>query len=143
MPEINPDWGVKILLVEDDETDVKITLKALDKEQFKYQAQVVRDGQEALDYLKNSGPFKDKEKFPKPDIILSDINMPKMDGHTFVRELKSDENLKSIPIVVFTTKDGMEDLFKVEGINDYVIKSADAKELIELINKNLNRGGDK
>lgn len=127
---------VNILLVEDNETDVKIILRAFEKAKFNCKVFAVEDGKEALDFVQNQGKYQDKDKFCLPNAILLDVNMPRMDGHTFVRELKKFERFKSIPLIVFTTKEGMEDLFRIEGVDSYVVKSIDATDLIKRI-KNL------
>jgi len=124
---------IKILLVEDNETDVKIIHRAFAKQKVSCHIDTVADGKEALDYLLNHGDFVDEKKFPLPDVILLDINMPRMDGHTFVRKIRSFKRLGELPIVVFTTKEGMKDAFRIEGVTDYVIKSIDGIKMIEKI----------
>ena len=124
---------INILLVEDNETDVKIILRAFAKQKFPCQVRTVTDGKEAMDYLLHHGEFLKKADFPPPDIILLDINMPRMDGHTFVKKIRSFKTLGQIPIVVFTTKEGMKDAFRIEGVNDYVIKTIDGIKMIEKI----------
>jgi len=122
-----------ILLVEDNETDVKIILRAFAKQKYPCHIHTVSDGKEALDYLLNHGAFENKTDFPTPDVILLDINMPRMDGHTFVKKIRSFKTLSKIPIVVFTTKEGMKNAFRIEGVNDYVIKTIDGVKMIEKI----------
>lgn len=128
--EKNP---INILLVEDSETDVKIILHAFEKQKLSCQVQTVSDGQKAMDYLLHKGEFKDKTVYPDPEIILLDIHMPRMDGHTFVRELRATESAKEIPIVVFTSREGMEGIFQIEGVNDYVVKTIDGVDLVRKI----------
>jgi len=124
---------INILLVEDNETDVKIILRAFAKQKLLCHIYPVNDGKEALDYLLNHGDFQNKTDFPTPDIILLDINMPRMDGHTFVTKIRSFKALRELPIVVFTTKEGMKDAFRIEGVNDYVIKTIDGVKMIDKI----------
>lgn len=125
---------VSILLVEDNETDVKIILRAFDKAKLLSNVFVVADGFQALDFLKRQGRYEGRES-KSPDIILLDINLPRMDGRQFMREFRLLKEFNQIPVIVFTTKEGMEDIFKVEGATDYVMKSLDALDLIKKIRK--------
>jgi len=126
-----------ILLVEDNETDVKIILRAFQKNDLHSTVHTVHDGEDALKYLLHEKPFHDLKKFPEPEIILLDVNMPRMDGHTFVREVRAIESVKDIPIIVFTRKEELKDLFRYEGVNDYVVKSIDMIDLIKKIKEIL------
>ncbi|MBN3038516.1 MAG: response regulator [Candidatus Omnitrophica bacterium] len=73
----------------------------------------------------------------KPDLIILDILMPKMDGYTFVKRKKYDQSIKDIPVIILTGKAEMEDLFTLEGIKDYLVKPFDSKQLLALVNKYL------
>lgn len=115
----------KILIV-DDEIDfvnmIKIRLEAKD-----YEVLGANDGQEGLNMAQEE----------KPDVILLDILMPDKDGYTMIRELKLSDDTKDIPVIVVTAKTGMSDLFKVEGIDNYLVKPFDDKELLKRIEKVL------
>lgn len=127
-----------ILLVEDSGADVKIIKSAFNKEHFVCVLNTVSDGEDALEYIQNKGKYSDKIQYPRPDIIVLDVVLPKMDGYAFVQNLKMLGDLKDIPVVVFTAKEGMEDLFQIEGVDEYVVKSVDALDLMSRINDILN-----
>lgn len=101
-----------ILLVEDDEVDVKITIRAFKKVSPSNIFYVVNDGQEALDFLYHQGNFQDKSKSPQPDLILLDINMPRMNGFEFLGQLKGDPKFKLIPVAMLTSSRSDEDIIK-------------------------------
>src|SRR5262249_31482308 len=118
--------SVRILLVEDNLAHQRITEYALKQSGVPVRVSVVHDGQEALDYLGRSGDFADEARFPFPDLILLDLNLPKRDGREVLRLIKSDPELCDIPIVVVSTSDREEDVayaFKM-GAVDYVSKSS-------------------
>ena len=116
----------KKILIVDDEIDfinmIKIRLEAKD-----YEVLGANDGQEGLKVAQDE----------KPDVILLDILMPGKDGYTMIRELKLNDDTKDIPVIVVTAKTGMSDLFKVEGIDNYLVKPFDDKELLRRIEKVL------
>ena len=98
-----------VLLVEDNEDDVFIATKSLEKQKLHINLHVVNDGVEAMEYLHKVGPYADAVR---PDLILLDLNMPRMDGRQVLEKLKSDENLRAIPVVVLTTSEAEEDIAK-------------------------------
>lgn len=100
---------IEILLVDDDEQDVELTLEALATCKIRNHVVVARDGVEALARLRRDEPFEDDER---PDIILLDLNMPRMDGHTFLEHLKADPDLRRIPVVVLTTSEEEADIVR-------------------------------
>ena len=126
-----------ILIVDDNETDIEIVEGMLSKATFEKKTFVVTNGEEALDFLSHAGKYADTTIYPTPDIILLDVLMPKMNGYVFVRTVKSIPQFANIPIIVFTTIKGIQDSFKIEGVDDYVIKSLDGTELLQKINKYL------
>ena len=127
----------QILLVEDNETDVKIILRAFEKSKFACDVHIVGDGEEALRYLLNEDLYRNQGRNPVPDIILLDVNMPRMDGHTFVKKVRSLPAASKIPIIVFTKKEGLKDAFRYEGVNDYVVKSINGVDMIGKIKEIL------
>ena len=126
---------VNILLVEDDENDILAGRRAFEKNKIGNPLFVVQDGEEALEFLNNQGPYGNKEKFPKPDIILLDINMPKMNGIELLSLIKREERFKMIPVVILTSSKREWD--KIEsyklGVNSYIIKPVDFDKFAESI----------
>ncbi len=127
-----------ILLVEDNGTDVKIIKNAFSKEHFACVFHTVSDGEDALEYIQNKGKYSDKIQYSRPDIIVLDVILPKMDGYAFVQKLKTLKGVKDIPVIIFTAKEGMEDLFQIEGVDEYVVKSVDALDLMSRISEMLS-----
>ncbi len=126
-----------ILLVEDNPADQQLTIRALRKGKINTNLQIVNDGQEALDYLQNNDKFQDKKKTPRPDLILLDINMPKKDGKQVLKEIKANDDLKSIPVVILTTSDQERDIIDAYklGVNSYISKPVRIKDFIEVVRK--------
>ena len=100
---------IEILLVEDSPSDVRLTIEALKDAKVRNHLSVVSDGVEAVSFLKKVGKYADS---PRPDLILLDLNLPKKDGREVLKEIKQDENLKAIPVVVITTSKSDEDILK-------------------------------
>jgi CheY-like chemotaxis protein len=96
-----------ILLVEDNEGDVLLTLEAFEECKLKTQVSVARNGKDALDFVFKRGAFTEAIK---PDLILLDINMPIFNGHEVLQQIKADPNLKKIPVIMLTTSSGKKDL---------------------------------
>ena len=118
-----------ILLVEDNEGDILLTLEAFEESKVKTKISVVKNGQEALDFLFQSGKFTNAIK---PDLILLDINIPIFSGHEVLARIKSDSNLKKIPVIMLTTSSSQKDLDKAYGnhCNGYIIKPIDFSEFL-------------
>jgi CheY-like chemotaxis protein len=116
--------GVDILLVEDNPDHAHFTLKALAGDNGVQQVYWVKDGQEALDFLYRRDRWADPATSPRPGLILLDIHLPKIDGHAVLKQVKGDENLRSIPVVMLTTSDRQDEVaatYKV-GANSFVTK---------------------
>ncbi len=115
-----------ILLVEDDPQDAELTLSALGKQRLANQVVVVRDGAEALDYLYRRGTFKIRTG-GNPILVMLDLKMPKVNGLEVLKCIKADEDLKSIPVVVFSSSRETPDLVECyqQGVNAYVVKPVD------------------
>jgi len=113
-----------ILLVEDDPEDQELTRRALRAGKVRNRLMVVNDGEEALDYLYRRGAFQDADASPRPDLILLDLNMPKLDGRAVLQQIKQDPDLRRIPVVVLTTSSQEEDILRSYdlGVNSYVAK---------------------
>ena len=127
---------VNILLVEDDPGDQKLVKISLKDDRIANDLHIVNNGKEALDYLYNRGDYSNGT--PRPDLILLDLNMPEMDGKEFLKQIKSDEDLKAIPVVILTTSSSEKDI--LEGYNlqasGYVNKPPDLMEFKQVI-KNI------
>ena len=104
---------VQILLVEDNPGDVRLTIEALKEAKVLNQLTVVKDGIEALSLLRRQGQYA---RAPRPDLILLDLNLPKKDGREVLGEIKADDNLKHIPVVILTTSQDEQDMLKIEEL---------------------------
>lgn len=126
---------IKILLVEDNPDDVKITQRAFKKNRLTNGLWVVRDGQEALDFLYHRGEYTDESKAPRPGLILLDINMPRMDGIEVLKRLKGDPKFKRIPVVMLTVSERDEDIIRSYdlGVNSYIVKPVEFSKFVEAI----------
>lgn len=108
-------FPIDILLVEDNEADIKLTLRAFERAKLKNNISVVRNGEEALAYVYHQAPFEDAKQYPTPDLILLDINMPKINGFQVLERLKADPVYKVIPIVMLTSSQNDEDIVRSFG----------------------------
>ncbi|KKL50997.1 hypothetical protein LCGC14_2299890 [marine sediment metagenome] len=128
---------VEILLVEDNPTDVELTLRALKKNNLANRVQIVTDGAEALDFIFANGVHKGRDINHKPKIILLDLKLPKVDGLEVLRRIKSDERTKNIPVVVLTSskeeKDRVES-YKL-GVNSYIVKPVDFNQFTKAVSE--------
>jgi CheY-like chemotaxis protein len=125
--------AVDILLVEDDPADVELTKESLADSKIAIRLQVVGDGVEALAFLRQEGKHAGA---PRPDLILLDLNLPRMDGRTLLTEIRADEGLKSIPVVVLTTSQAEADIVKSYrlGANCYITKPVGLAEFARVVN---------
>lgn len=125
---------VHILLVEDNEGDIVLTLDAFEESKIKTNISVVRNGGDALDFLFKRGDYTAVEK---PDLILLDINMPIFSGHEVLKQIKYSEELKKIPVIVLTTSSAKKDInLAYENYsNSYVVKPIDMEEFLKAILK--------
>ncbi len=123
---------VEILLVEDNLGDARLTREALKEGKVYNNLHWVKDGVEALDFLRKRGKHKDA---PKPDIILLDLNLPKKDGREVLEDIKGDDKLKRIPVVILTTSQAEEDVLKTYTLhaNCYVTKPVDLEQFIKVV----------
>ena len=124
----------RILLVEDDPRDVELTLTALDDYKLANEVVVARDGQQALDYLRCQGEYSTRVN-ENPAVLLLDLKLPKVDGLEVLKEIKADERLKLIPIVVLTSSQEEKDMIRsyTLGVNAYVVKPVDFHEFINAV----------
>ncbi|MHC1736684.1 MAG: response regulator [Ignavibacteriaceae bacterium] len=123
-----------ILLVEDNEIDVELTLVALSEHNLANNIVTVSDGVEALEYLHYQGKFKYRKK-GNPAVILLDIKMPRMDGIEVLSELKNDKSLRSVPVVMLTSSREEPDLKKCYelGVNAYVVKPVNFNDFVDAV----------
>lgn len=121
-----------ILLVEDNPGDADLAREALEFSKFKNSLYVVDDGEKAMDFLRNKAPY---EKMPLPDLVLLDLNLPKKDGREVLAEIKSDDNLKKIPVVVLTTSSSDEDILKSYNLhaNCYITKPLGLEKFLQVV----------
>ena len=117
----------KILLIDDDQ-DFQQLLE-FDLKKHGYVVACACNGEDGLDKVQKENP----------DLILLDVKMPKMDGYTFVRRLKKDNQTKEIPLIVLTSYEPMKDMFQLEGVQDYVVKSVNMEGLLTKIEKHIRR----
>ena len=126
---------MNILLVEDNTADVKIAVRAFSNAKLENDIYVVSDGQEALDFIYHEGRYRDKEEFPRPDLILLDIKMPKVDGFQVLEKLKADLQYNFIPVVMLTSSKDEEDIAKSyrKGAASYIPKPVSYKDFVKVV----------
>jgi len=132
MAHANRPRPIEILMVEDNPGDVRLTREALKGGKVWNRLSVVEDGEAAMDYLRRRPPF---ENAPRPDVVLLDLNLPKMDGREVLSRIKSDDALKIIPVVVLTTSQAEEDVLRAYRLsaNCYVTKPVDLHQFNRIV----------
>lgn len=123
---------VEILLVEDSKGDIGLIEEVFEDAKIRNILHIVEDGEEAIAFLRGEGEFSD---VPRPDIILLDLNLPKKDGREVLEEVKSDDKLKNIPVVVLTTSKAEEDILRSYNLhaNAYITKPVDFDQFIKAV----------
>ncbi len=136
MKEIHTKKPVNILIADDDPDDRLMTQDAFKENHLKNELYFVEDGEQLMNYLNGVGKFSDREKYPMPGLILLDLNMPKKDGREALKEIKSDHDLKRIPIIILTTSKAEEDVLKTYdlGVNCFITKPVTFQGLVEVTN---------
>jgi CheY-like chemotaxis protein len=131
MDQVKP---VEVLLVEDDPGDVLMTREAFEEFKVRNNLNVVSDGEEAMAYLRREGDYAD---VARPDLVLLDLNLPRMDGRQVLAAIKGDEELASIPVVVLTTSEAEEDVLRSYRLhaNAYVTKPVDFDRFIDIVRR--------
>jgi CheY-like chemotaxis protein len=124
-----------ILLVEDNPRDVRLTQRAFAQADMSHELRVVRDGDEALAYLQRERQYKEPQASPRPDLILLDLNLPRMNGHELLDFLKQDQRFRQIPIIVLTTSGRPVDirLAYEAGANAYLLKPVEFARFTEIM----------
>ena len=132
MSAIDTGHPVELLLVEDSPADVLMTKEGLARAKVHNKLTVVRDGVEALAFLRHEDPFT---KATRPDLILLDLNLPRKDGREVLAEIKTDPSLRSIPVVILTTSKAEEDILRAYGLhaNCYITKPVDFSGFVQMV----------
>ncbi len=125
-------YPIEILLVEDNPADIRLTEEALREGKVRNKLHVARDGVEAMEFLRRQGRFKDA---PRPDLVLLDLNLPRKDGREVLGEIKSDEALRSLPVVVLTTSSSDADILESYSLhaNCYITKPVDLEQFVKVV----------
>lgn len=123
---------INILLVEDNEGDILLTTEALTEGKIANKVDVVKDGYEAILYLENKGRYVDAAT---PDLILLDVNLPKLNGHEVLEKIKSKEQLKHLPVIMLSTSSSSEDIMASykNQVNCYITKPVEAEDFLKVI----------
>jgi len=126
--------SIQILLVEDNEGDILLTSEALEDGKILNKLSVVRDGKEAMQFLNKTGKYK---KAVTPDLILLDVNLPKMNGHEVLKYVKQHKELKKIPVIMLTTSSSMEDINSSyrNFANCYITKPIEVDDFMKAVNQ--------
>jgi two-component system response regulator len=126
---------IHILLAEDDPDDRYLISEALDESQLDIQLFIVEDGEELLEYLSQQGKYENRAEWPLPNLILLDLNMPRLDGREALQKIKSNPDLRRIPVVVLTTSRAEEDVLRTYdiGISGYIAKPVSFTGLLEVM----------
>ncbi len=123
---------IEILLVEDNPGDVDLTMDAMEHSKLHNKVSVVNDGVEALSFLRRKNKYVNA---PRPDLVLLDLNLPKKDGREVLAEIKADEDLKRIPVVILTSSTDEEDIFRAYGlhVNCFITKPIDLNQFVKVV----------
>ena len=126
---------IVILMADDDADDRMLTRDALEESRVLNELRFVEDGEELMEYLTRKGKYANAEDSPRPGLILLDLNMPKKDGREALKEIKSDPNLRRIPVVIMTTSKAEEDVFRSYdfGASSFITKPVTFDRLVELM----------
>ena len=126
---------ITILMADDDSDDRILTKEALEEGRLINDVCFVENGEELLDYLRKQGKWAPPAEAPRPGLILLDLNMPRKDGRTVLKEIKSDPDLRTIPVVVLTTSKADEDIYKSYdlGVNSYIVKPVTFEALVDVL----------
>jgi CheY-like chemotaxis protein len=126
---------VVILVAEDDDDDIMLIKRGFKEARLLNTIYCVKDGEELMDYLNRSGQYRDQNKSPRPGLILLDLNMPNKDGRKALEEIKSDDRLKSIPVIILTTSKAEEDILRSYdiGANAFVMKPVGLEDFMSAV----------
>ncbi|EDY22428.1 response regulator receiver protein [Chthoniobacter flavus Ellin428] len=126
---------ITILMADDDADDRRLTQEAFEEARLINDVRFVENGEQLLDYLRRTGAYAPPAEAPRPGLILLDLNMPRKDGRTVLKELKGDPDLRQIPVVVLTTSKADEDIYKSYdlGVNSYIVKPVTFEALVDIL----------
>lgn len=127
--------AIEVLLVEDNSSDVELTVRALKKQNFANNIMIVNDGEEALDFIFGRGKYDGRDVESSPKVIFLDLKLPKINGLEVLKEIKSNEKTRLIPIVIMTSSQEEKDIvesYKL-GVNSYVVKPIDFEKFMKTI----------
>ncbi len=126
---------ITILMADDDSDDRALTREAFEEARLINDLRFVENGEQLLEYLRREGPYAPPAEAPRPGLILLDLNMPRKDGRTVLKELKSDPALRQIPVVILTTSKADEDVYKSYdlGVNSYIVKPVTFEALVDIL----------
>lgn len=126
---------ITILMADDDADDRRLTQEAFEEARLINDLRFVDNGEQLMDYLHRQGAYAPPAEAPRPGLILLDLNMPRKDGRTVLKELKGDPNLRQIPVVVLTTSKADEDIYKSYdlGVNSYIVKPVTFEALVDIL----------
>lgn len=133
---MNNHWqSITILMADDDADDRLMTQEALNEAKLSNDLYFVEDGEELMDYLYHRGKYEDPHSSPRPGLILLDLNMPRKDGREALKEIKADQELKRVPVVVLTTSKAEEDIFRAYdlGVNSFISKPLTFEDLVNVM----------
>jgi two-component system response regulator len=124
-----------ILLAEDDPGDQELTRRALEEGAMRNELHIVTDGEAALDYLFRRGQYQNPAISPRPDLLLLDLNMPKVDGRQVLKHVRADTTLRRLAVVVLTTSQHEEDIIRTYelGANSYITKPLELRQFMQVI----------
>ncbi len=127
--------SVPILIADDDQDDRDMICEALKESRLINDIHLVKDGEELMDYLHHRGKFEDPVTNPLPGLILLDLNMPRMDGREALKEIKTNPHLRQIPVIVLTTSQAEEDIFRTYdlGVNSFITKPVSFESLVKVM----------
>jgi CheY-like chemotaxis protein len=125
----------EILFIEDNDNDIQLTLRALRKRNLTNQIHIIKDGEEALEYIFSMGKYSGRDITVKPKLILLDLKLPKVDGLEILKQVKSDERTKSIPVVMLTSSREENDMIQSYnyGVNSYIVKPINFNKFSEAV----------
>jgi CheY-like chemotaxis protein len=126
---------ITILMADDDSDDRRLTQEALSESRLMNPMVFVENGEELMDYLRHQGKYAPPHAPVRPGLILLDLNMPRKDGRSVLKDLKSDPDLRTIPVVVLTTSKADEDVYKSYdlGVNSYIVKPVTFEALVDIL----------
>ena len=124
-----------VLLVDDDPNDILLFQNAVEESSLRVQLQTVRDGYDAIEYLKGEGAFGNRAEYPLPGIVILDLHMPRVGGLAVLRWIRSQPSLAGLPVIVFTGSDYLRSVTEAmeNGADTYVVKDQDTNGLIDLL----------